>query len=246
MAIGSRNSSRSSLIARALPAGALVLLTLLLAPAPAAAQVDNVVTFNLGYFGVVSESSRGEDDVLFRNLDYLAFDLSDFNGFTFGGEYALGLGRFFEAGVGAGYYQRTVPSVYREFVDSDGTEIAQDLKLRIAPVTFLGRFFPVTREAPVQPYVGGGLGIFAWRYSETGEFIDFNGDIFRASYSDSGNAFGPVALGGVRFPISRQVALGGEFRYQWATADLDPNVGFAADKLDLGGYNWLFTAAVRF
>jgi len=245
MAIGSRHPSLS-FARRTAQAGALVLLAVLLAPAPAAAQVDNVVTFNLGYFGVRSLDARGEDDVLFRNLDYLFFDLGDFNGFTFGGEYAIGVGQFFEAGVGAGYYQRTVPSVYREFVDSDGTEIEQDLKLRIAPVTFIGRFFPVTREAGVQPYVGGGLGIFAWRYSETGEFIDFNGDIFRATYSDSGNAFGPVLLGGVRFPLSRQVMMGGEFRYQWATADLDSNVGFAADRLDLGGYNWLFTVAVRF
>ena len=245
MAIGSGHPSLS-FARRTAQAGALVLLAVLLAPAPAAAQVDNVVTFNLGYFGVRSLDARGEDDVLFRNLDYLFFDLGDFNGFTFGGEYALGLGRYFEAGVGAGYYQQTVPSVYREFVDSDGTEIEQDLKLRIAPVTFVGRFFPVGRDAAVQPYVGAGLGIFAWRYSETGEFIDFNGDIFRATYEDSGNAFGPVIFGGLRFPVGPSVMVGGEFRYQKATADLDPGVEFAAGEIDLGGYNWLFSVAVRF
>jgi opacity protein-like surface antigen len=105
---------------------------------------------------------------------------------------------------------------------------------------------PLGQSSGIQPYLGGGLGIIAWRYSETGEFIDFNGDIFRATYEDSGNAFGPVLFGGVRFPVSRAVMLGGEFRWQAATADLDSNVGFAGDKIDLGGYNWLFSVAARF
>ena len=231
---------------RATVAGVLLLVAATLAPAPAAAQVDSVVTFNAGYFALRAEDARGENDVLWRNLDYLYFELDDFNGFTFGGDYALGLGPYFEAGVGLGYYQQTVWSVYREFVDSDGTEIEQDLKLRVVPVTFTARVFPLGRFNGVQPYVGGGLGVFAWRYSETGEFVDFNGDIFRATYEDSGNALGPVLFGGVRFPAGSGVMIGGEFRWQQAEADLDEGEGFASDHLDLGGYNWLFSVAFRF
>ena len=38
-----------------------------------------------------------------------------------------------------------------------------------------------------------GLGIFNWRYSEAGDFVDTgDGSIFRASYSKSGTNFGPV------------------------------------------------------
>ena len=238
---------RHSRTRAALPvAAAAWLIVTALAPAPAAAQADSVVTFNVGYLALKGEDGRTENDVLVRNLDFLAFELDDFNGATIGGEWALGIGEFLEAGVGVGYYKRTVPSVYRDFVDSDGTEIEQDLKLRITPVTFLARFFPLGRGSGVQPYLGAGVGLFAWRYSETGEFVDTSDfSIFRESYVDSGNAFGPVLLGGVRFSAG-SVLIGGEFRYQDATADLDPAVGFADEEIDLGGYSTLFTVGFRF
>ena len=106
--------------------------------------------------------------------------MSDFNGWTFGGEWLYGIGEYFETGVGVSYYQKTVPTVYRDFVDDNGSEISQDLKLKIVPITATVRFLPVGRGAPVEPYVGGGIGIFNWRYTEAGEFVDFSDDtIFR-------------------------------------------------------------------
>ena len=60
-----------------------------LAPEPAAAQImrvssgsdsRNAIGFNLGYFSVKGEDSRGDDDVLFNDLDSLLFDIKDFNG----------------------------------------------------------------------------------------------------------------------------------------------------------------------
>jgi hypothetical protein len=214
-------------------------------PAPAAAQ-SSVVTFNVGYFAVKGEDGRTDHDVLVTNLNTFAFDLGDFSGATFGGEWAVGLGDFVEVGAGVGYYRRTVPSVYWDLVDSDGTEIEQDLKLRITPVTFVGRFFPLGRHNGFEPYIGGGLGVFSWRYSETGEFVDpADNSIFRESYVDDGNEVGPILLGGLRFS-SRTVTVGGEFRYQDAEADLDRSVGFFDDRLDLGGYSWLFTVGFKF
>ena len=51
----------------------------------------------------------------------------------------------FEAGVGVGYYQRTVPSVYANVTHADQSEIAQDLKMRTIPVSFTARFLPLGR-----------------------------------------------------------------------------------------------------
>ena len=80
---------------------------------------------------VSGDDSRVDDDVLLADLRRRwLFDIDDFNGVTFGGEWLFGLGDFLEAGVGVGYYQNTVHSVYRDFVNDDGTEIDQDLKLR--------------------------------------------------------------------------------------------------------------------
>jgi hypothetical protein len=235
---------RARLAPRVVPAGMLLIAVLLWPPA-AAAQADHVFTVHGGYFALRGEDGRGETDVLFRNLDFLAFDLEDFNGGTFGAEWAVGVGRFLEVGAGAGFYRRTVPSVYRNVVADDGFEIEQDLRLRIAPVTFLARVFPAGRRGGVQPYIGGGVAILAWRYSETGEWVAPDDSLFRATYEDSGNKAGPVLLGGVRFGSDVMFA-GGEFRYQAAKADLDPDVEFASRRLDLGGYQWLFTFGVRF
>jgi outer membrane protein W len=226
---------------------------LLAATASAHAQVMRVeprqsIGLNLGYFAVRGEDSRVDGDVLWENLGSLAFEVKDFNFATFGGEWLFDVGDYLEAGVGANFYQRTVPSVYSAVTHSDGSEIEQDLKLRIIPLTATVRFLPLGRSG-VQPYVGAGIGWFNWRYSEAGEFVDFRDDsIFPARFVDSGSSVGPVVLGGIRFPVSDMWLVGGELRYQRAAGDLDPDEGFVqtAEKIDLGGWTTSFTFHLRF
>lgn len=222
------------------------LMALLAGAGPAAAQ-DSVFGVNVGAFMPKGEDGRSRDDALASNLSFLSFDLADFNGLAVGGDYLVSIGSFVEAGVGVGFYQRTVPSVYDAFVDVDGSEIEQDLKLRVIPVTATVRFFPLSRDVGLQPYVGGGVAFNRWRYSETGEFVDFNdGAIFRDNFVDEGTESGPVFLGGLRFPLGASALLGGEYRYSRATVDLDPALGFAGQTLDIGGNTFLVTLQFRF
>ena len=132
----------------------------LLIVAPAQAQQQSV-SFSLGYFTVRGEDARISDDVLVENLSLFSFDLADFNNASVGGEWLSGLGEYLEAGVGLGFYRRTVVSVYDDFVDADGSEIEQDLKLRVIPFTATVRFLPLGQSGAFQPYVEGGLGLFA-------------------------------------------------------------------------------------
>jgi hypothetical protein len=223
---------------------------------PANAQVVRVtradarhsVGFNLGYFAVRGEADRVEGDVLVEDLSSLAFRIGDFSGFTFGGEWLYGIGDFIETGVGLGYYQKTVPSVYDDFVNVDGSEIAQDLKLRIMPITATVRFLPTGRGSAVQPYIGAGVGFFNWKYSESGEFVDFSdGSIFREQYRADGTAVGPVVVGGLRFPVGDAFLTGIEFRWQKADGDTDRvESGLLGDKIDLGGWSTSWTMHIRF
>jgi outer membrane protein W len=234
----------------------LALAASMLAPSLADAQVvqvtrgdsRNAIGFNLGYFALRGEDSRSEDDVLLADLDFLAFEVDDFNGFTFGGEWLYGISDYLETGVGVGYYQHSVTSVYRDFVNADGTEIVQDLKLRVIPITATVRFLPVGRDAVVEPYVGAGIGIFPWRYSETGDFVDFSDDsIFRARYSEDGTAVGPVVLAGLRAPVGDLWSIGGEIRWQHAEGDTKPEQSeLLGSKIDLGGWTTSFTVHFRF
>jgi outer membrane protein W len=229
---------------RILAAAILVTAVIVASAAPASAQQQSL-TFQLGGFMPRGEDGRPAGDVLVVNRQYLVFDISDFNGVATGGEWAISLGDFFEAGVGVGYFQRTVPTFYDAWVNNDGSEIEQDLKLRIIPITAIARILPLGKKRAFQPYVGAGLGIYAWKYSETGEFVDFHDNsIYRDSYVASGTSVGPVAVFGARGRLSRSFTLGLEVRLQWGEANLPQD--FLGDKLDLSGTNILSTFTYHF
>jgi opacity protein-like surface antigen len=224
---------------------------------PAQAQITrvesgrNAIGFNFGYFSARSFDARVDDDVLVADLtdgEYsLAFDVDDFNGATFGGEWVVGVGEYLEAGFGASFYQKTVPSVYAQKIRDDGSEIAQDLKLRIVPLTATVRFLPIGRRG-ITPYVGAGIGAFNWHYSEVGEFI-FEDDVTdNARFVADGWAAGPVILGGVRFPVSDVWTVGGELRWQKAVGKglQDQEPLFLENRVDLGGWTTNFTVHLRF
>jgi len=217
---------------------------IMLVMSPVAASAQQTVNFTIGGFVPRGEDGRSHDDVLVNNRDFLSFNINDFHGVTFGGEWLVNLGDLFEAGLGLGYYQQTAPAVYTRFVNADGSEIEQDLKLRIVPFTATVRFLPLGHHG-IEPYVGGGVGVFNWRYSETGEFLATDRSIFRDSFVGSGNATGPVILGGVRIPVGSW-GVGGELRYQKAEGKLPLDQDFSGSRIDLGGLTYNFTIHVRF
>jgi hypothetical protein len=224
---------------------ALALAVWLLNTGVASAQQQ--VNFSVGYFAVRGEDARVEGDVLVANRDLFLFDFKDFNGPSFGAEYLAPLGEYFEAGGGVAFTFRTVDTIYDDFVRPDGTEIDQQLKLRVMPITATVRVLPLGRRNGIQPYVGGGIGIFTWRYSETGDFIDFSvpgQPIFRDTFAQSGTSVGPVAVFGVRVPFGSGT-FGGEVRWQKAEGDLDER-DFLGPKIDLSGFHYLATFGIRF
>src|SRR5262245_38086871 len=102
---------------------AALVLGLVAAPDAAAQQSINLF---IGGFVPQSLDARGTDDVIFQNSTFLStfnrdrgIDVNKFNGATLGGEYLVGLGRNAEAGLGIGYYQRTVPVVYTDSVNAN-------------------------------------------------------------------------------------------------------------------------------
>jgi opacity protein-like surface antigen len=228
--------------------------------APAQAQITrvesgkNAIGFNVGGFFPQGFDSRVDDDVLVNDLTddrySLLFDIEEFKGVTFGAEYVAGIGDYLEAGFGVSFYQKTVPSIYEFKISENGSEIAQDLKLRIVPLSATVRFLPIGRRG-VTPYVGGGIAAFNWHYSEAGDFVfaGADGDITDTDrFVADGWAAGPVILGGVRFPVNDAWTIGGEVRYQSAEGKglLEQSEFFTGDKIDLGGWTANFTTHIRF
>jgi hypothetical protein len=217
-----------------------------------AASAQQSVNFYMGGFVPTAADARGDisgglsNDVLVRNQEFLSFRIKDFDGFTFGGEWLVGLHDKFDAGLGLGYFQETVHAVDTNFVNANGSEVVTNLKLRIVPFTATIRVLPLGHDAPVQPYAGVGLGVFGWRYSEYGQFVDHTDHtVFNGTFVGTGWDIGPVLLGGVRVPVG-PTATGFEARWQSAKGTLPAGQGFAGTKIDLGGMNYLFTFSIRF
>ena len=205
------------------------------------------MSLNLGYFAVRGEDTRIADDVVATNLGLFAFGLDQFNNASVGADWLIGFGDYLEAGLGVGFYQQTVLSVYDDYVNLDGTEIAQDFKLRVTPVTATARFFPFGLRSAIQPYAGAGVGFFNWRYSEVGEFVDFNTfDVFRDRFVAEGNDVGGVYLAGLRVLAGSRFAVGAEIRYQDVQGVVGLDQGFLDERIDLGGLTTSFTFNVRF
>ena len=199
--------------------------------------------FTIGLFSPTGIDGRADGDVLVVNQSFLVFDIEDFKSATFGFEYLIPIGNFVEAGAGLSFSKKTVPTVYAEFIDSDGSEIDQELSLRQIPLAFTVRVLPFGQDTSVQPYVGAGLGVTKWNYSEIGEFIGENDLIFDGEFEADGWSTGFLFLGGVRFATSSAV-FGGEFRYQTGEGELPTD--FFGSVIDLGGWTLQGTLGFRF
>jgi hypothetical protein len=230
----------------------LMFTVMALAAVPMTASAQQSLNLSIGGFSPRAEDARDRNDVLVADRSFLGFNISDLSGFSVGGEYLVALGDKFDAAGGLGFYQRSTPAVdlFNEF-QGTGDPIVADLKLRVVPFTATIRFLPLGHH-DVQPYIGAGVGVFAWRYSESGDFVaSDNVTIIHGNFVGSGAAAGPVVLGGLRVPIG-SVGVGGEIRWQSAVANLPTDQGFATTsaggppKIDLGGFTYSFTLNFRF
>jgi hypothetical protein len=225
----------------------LVLCGALAWASPALAQ-QQTVNFTFGGFVPRGEDARVAGDVLNANRTFLVFDIGEFKSASVGVEWLFPIGNYVEGGAGVSFTRRTVPSVYADFVDNNDQEIEQDLRLRRIPIDLTLRLLPLGSSSPVQVYFGGGLTVIPWRYSETGDFIEFdnNFNVTRGTFVGSSTETGAVALAGVRFQ-GRGAAGGFEVKYHKADASFQPDDDeFAGTHLDLGGWTYQATLGFRF
>jgi len=219
-----------------------------LASAPPALAQQQTLNFTIGGFVPRGDDARVAGDVINENHTFLVFDSDEFKSVTAGVEWLFPIGNFVEGGAGVSVTRATVPTVYTCCVDNAGNEIEQELRLRRTPIDLTLRVLPFGSSSPVQLYFGGGISIIPWRYSETGDFIDFNnnGNVFRDEFVGTGTATGGVALAGVRFQ-RRGAAAGFEVRYHKADSSFESDDDeFAGSKIDLGGWSYQGTIGFRF
>lgn len=225
----------------------LVLACAALAASARPALAQQTLNFSWGFFMMRGEGGRVETDILLIEHNDLVFDVTDFNGTTLGGEWLIPIGNLFEVGAGVSLSRKTVPTVHVRAVNSDGSQIPRDLGLRQLPVAFTVRVLPLGQSYRVQPYLGGGVAVVSWGFSESGDFVRPNGSIFRnEKHTATGAATGPVVLFGLRVS-GETLTFGFEGRYYRARGSFGPVFARVRDAdIDLGGWNLQFTAGIRF
>jgi len=205
--------------------------------------MKNAITVKLGYF-----MPAGESDLWEYNSELLTVSPSDFNDFSLEVEFSSMAGRFAEFALGFGYYQATHYSSYRDYVDSEGNPIEQQLSLRIIPITFTFKGLPLGRKRgmSVIPYLGAGFGIYFWRYEEVGDYIDFTDmTIWPTAFESPGSDLGFHLVAGAEIPVTNQVGVIIEIKKTYLKGKLSSDfVGF--ERFDLGGLALNFGASYRF
>ncbi|HEV8241423.1 MAG TPA: hypothetical protein VGS57_18820 [Thermoanaerobaculia bacterium] len=204
---------------------------------------EQSVRLRLGLFTPDGDSNFFDD-----NATDFTGDVKDFEDVDGGIDYVIGLQRNFGLMLSADYFEGQQDQSYRNFTDNRGNRISHTTTLEITPVT-VGLVVKLAPEqAPVVPYVGGGGGIYAWRYRESGDFIDFNGatlPVFTDTLEDTGAALGYYVLAGLEVPISPYFSFFAEGRWDKADDELGGDFD-GLGKLDLSGRRVMGGLAWRF
>jgi hypothetical protein len=240
--------------------GLAIAVLVLAATAPAHAQprgsqsTDSAFQFRLGGF-----FPSGGGELWNNNEQDFTMSVGDFDDGAIGFTYVAGMSNNLEIGFNLDFYDSTVRSSYRDYVDQDGYAILHDTRLQLMPATVDLRILPGGRYSnrgtrsqyrvhhPV-PYLGIGAGFNFWRYEETGDFVDFgagSADVFSDHFSDSGVAFEAHVLAGIELPMGPNWNLLFEGRYSWS--EVTPSGDLAGlGSLEIGGTSAFIGAAFHF
>lgn len=180
-----------------------------------------------------------DSDLWTDNLENLAFDKQDMMGAYLGAELEMDMGRYFTLALEGGYYSQELFSTYRDYEHEDGSPIDQNLSLHIASLEADFKLYPMGYRNIFNPYIGGGVGIYAWKYLQGGEFINFEeGTIYEGEAYTRTITPGFNAKIGFVYRFQRSMGISFEARYTFLKGELsDLFEGF--NRLDLSGVTFI-------
>ena len=205
--------------------------------------------------GGFAHASAGSDIFSFAT-DELTLGRGDFSGPTVGADIALHVTPRLDLVIGAAYAGRSARSEFRDWVDQDDRPIEQTTSFRRVPVTASAKLYLTARgrsigrfawlPARYTPFIGVGGGAMWYRFSQEGDFVDFETlDVFADELESSGWTATAHALGGIDVSLTPRLALTGEARYSYAKANLSEDFeGF--DRIDLSGISTTIGLSIRF
>ncbi len=132
-----------------------------------------------------------------------------------------------------------------EFIWPDGSPIERSIHLSIVPLLISLKLYPFGKNVKVIPYLGGGAGLYFWKFSEDGDFVlDRYFDPFIATgfVEASGQDIGWHAMVGFQIPWGRRTSFDFEARYYKVNGELSEDFDPAFEPIDLSG--WIITGGL--
>ncbi len=170
------------------------------------------------------------------NLDNLTFSKSDMINVYYAGEYEVFLSRYTSFSLEIGSYIKSVQAQYKDYEFDDGSPIFQNIQLRLTPVEANIKLYPMGRRYRIFPFIGAGVGVYAWTYQQWGDFINFEDNSVNEGFAETRRfAFGLNGRLGLVFRFHPRLAFALEGKYHYLKGHLNEFFqGF--NSLDLGGF----------
>lgn len=226
----------------------LLIAVVAVAAAPAAAQTQrpyndnpNTLRLRIGVFQPIGDSQYWDQ----RELDFTG-DENDFEDTIYGIDYTRMLTERLGVLVSGTYYEGGNTAAFLDYVDDFGNDIEHETTLEITQFDVGLVYHLLRRNAAVSPYLGGGIGFYGYDLKESGDFIDFHTfDVFSGTFNAQGSTVGGFFLAGLEIPITDQVGVFGEARWDWASDELEDDFnGFG--EIDLSGGQLVGGVSFRF
>ena len=225
-----------------LTATMVVLCSTLLFTAAAQAQYRSAERYNEPSFRVQLGEFQPDGESVYWDQSEFDFDRSakDFEDAALGVSYISPLGSKLGLQVSGFFYEANQDLAYRRYEDQRGGDILHTTEIELAAIT-VGLIYKFTGpDAALIPYIGSGGGIYSWRLTEYGDFIDFDDpglEIFDDFFEDEDEELGLYFAAGLEVPLADTWSIFAEARWDSAQADLAGDFR-GLGEMDLSGRSY--------
>jgi len=179
--------------------------------------------------------------------EFLTLDKRDFRSSAWRAELAIRRTQRLDLVFGVGLSRSHTLSEMRDWVDLDDLPIRQATTFVRVPVTLSVKGYLRDRGRSIgqfawiperwSPFVGAGAGLLWYKFSQQGDFVDFQTlDVYNDLLASSGTAPTAHLLAGADVTMGTSLILSIEGRYSWAHTGMDSLAFDGFDDIDLNGF----------
>lgn len=240
---------------------ALFVAAILLIPA---FSFSNIFTFKAGLF-----IPRAKSDLWQYEFDNMDFTKTNYQNTNFGFAYEYFFSREISFVLGIDGYNRNKMGIYKSYIkrvgvldnrrywyaleSGEGDSLVHVFNVSITPIQLSVKLTPMGRGRKLIPYVGGGVGVYLWSLTRSGDLVDFSMEdeyfdpkleeniMGFAVFNDDSRETSKLSIGyhafvGFMYAFANRITFDAEFKYNFAEGKLEAGSFQSYAPFDLSGY----------